>query len=699
MIDASVDAPLPPTFDTRGKITAFSIAGTTEKTLDGVKRMHLTEGGITTATVEVTWTNQQLTALWQGHTEANPPYPATVFVFDTTFGLTDAALGRWLSLAETYEGVNQLTSSGGNDVVWGSYEIEVKIPKKPTKNTDSAIVTASAKGTTSVSLPHDDDAEPEGFGVRWSSGGSHGVQYVGALQDNFLTANTHVIEDDEPQGIKLTKTTTGRHYEGGGTVKFSAVADPLREDLDLDVRYDLTDSDGVSVSSGTYTLDGSIGTIPAGPAGKDEVVLNVARNDGDRMDDMLQMHAEVVAYALDTGAYGDVGSKMVDFTVLDIHKLPPLSVMPETATLMEGNKLELTLTVDRNPAETRAVDPEKSQYTAEPLSIGVMGSGASASDYAVSSTAVAVPKYEHKAGSTWMQSVKVTVEALSDEDVEEDSMLMLDFVVNGTVAANGPSDTMADAQASLTIQDATTTLVSVRDNAYDVIQGALGTPPTLMTGMSGELMGANLFDYDANAVDVVYATSVDGGAVTASVSGGTITIMGVMAGEAKVSITATANPSGSSLVIDQTKSNVAKLTFPVMVEDAPLTFMVMGPEEMNLTEGGMGGMVKVMTNRAVSENTEVMLMRDGSSSASDDDYMLDPPLVTIMAGQMEGHTMVMATEDSMAEEMEMLTLFLVVDGMQMTDASVSFYLWDAAVPALPIIAQLLLAAFLALGGY
>ena len=31
--------------------------------------------------------------------------------------------------------------------------------------------------------------------------------------------------------------------------------------------------------------------------------------------------------------------------------------------------------------------------------------------------------------------------------------------------------------------------------------------------------------------------------------------------------------------------------------------------------------------------------------------------------------------------------------------SVSFYLWDAAVPALPVIAQLLLAAFLAIGGY
>ena len=47
----------------------------------------------------------------------------------------------------------------------------------------------------------------------------------------------------------------------------------------------------------------------------------------------------------------------------------------------------------------------------------------------------------------------------------------------------------------------------------------------------------------------------------------------------------------------------------------------------------------------------------------------------------------------------MLTLFAVVDGVQMPDVSVSFRLWDAAVPALPFVAPLLLAAFLAIGGY
>ena len=694
---ASVDDP---NQDLRGRIISLTVDDATEKTIDGVKRMHVTEGGITTVTVTVEWTNRQLTALWGSRTAANPPPPAVVWVLEGSWAEVESH--RWLSRAEINEGPGG-GSYGGNDVVFGSRAIQVEIPDKPKTNTDSIYVRVNGTGSTSLSLPHDDDAEAEGFRIWWSPSRSSQVRYDGNLADGLLLDKTHVIEDDDPQGIVLTRHTKGTIYEGGADVKFRVVADPEREDLPLDVRYDLTDATGVAVSSQTYTLDSPNGQIPARENTVEveyhEVTLNLDPNDADRVDDMLQMHAEVVSYALDTGAYDEIGLKTVDFTVFDRHKLPLITVMPESVTLMEGAKQEFTVTVDRNPRETRAVDPEKAQYTTEALSIMVSGSGVDSSNYKISPTSIPVEEYKHTAAKNWMQPVKVTVEALTDEDVEPDAVLMLDFVVQGTVAANGPSDTESDGQAAVTLQDATETQVSVRDNAYDVIQGSLGTPPVLTTGMSGELIGATLFDYDTSAVSIAYGTSVEGGAVTASASDGTITIMAVAAGEAKVTITATATPNASSLVTNQTKSNVAQLTFPVMVEDETLTFMVMGPEEMNLTEGGMGGMVKVMTNRAVTENTEVMLMRDGSSSAGDDDYMLDPPLVTIMAGEMEGHTMVMATEDSMAEEMEMLTLFLVVDGMQMTDESVSFYLWDAAVPALPIIAQLLLAAFLALGGY
>ena len=103
-----VDEIPPPAFDTRGRITAFSIDGVEEKTIDGVKRMHLTEGGITTIEVTVAWTNQQLTALWLGKTPANPPPPAVVYLYDSAPLRADPALGRWLSLLET----NELSGGG-----------------------------------------------------------------------------------------------------------------------------------------------------------------------------------------------------------------------------------------------------------------------------------------------------------------------------------------------------------------------------------------------------------------------------------------------------------------------------------------------------------------------------------------------------------------------------------------------------------
>ncbi len=129
-----------------------------------------------------------------------------------------------------------------------------------------------------------------------------------------------------------------------------------------------------------------------------------------------------------------------------------------------------------------------------------------------------------------------------------------------------------------------------------------------------------------------------------------------------------------------------------------LSIELRGPEDMNLAEG-MSAMVTATANRAATADTMVMLMRDRAmSTAGDDDYMAEA--ITIMAGEMTGSTMVMAVEDNMAEDMEELVLYGMTEGMAgEVTGEVHLYLWDAAVPALPVIAQLLLAAFLAVGGY
>ena len=695
--------PAPAVPDLKGQVTAMKLTGgVTEKNIGGRTRVHVTEGA-TDVELEMTvqWTHAEITALYGGGTTAaDAVVEVAVYGSDTSGGLPNWV--SWIDAEQDVHFPNSRVGEEGNLVG----RVSIEIPPKPRSNEFpySEREVRSSTGVLSVLILEDDsEAENDAFYIRTSS--SDDVDLFARSAVHWTTRMT-VIEDNEEQTVTVTYGTPASKgptsvYENRDTA-FAITAFPPRMDLPLDVRLDMLDLSGVTVSAAKISLSTASVTLNADRSGTPDsneafVAVHLPPSDGDRADDEYDLRASVNVYSMASGGYEAVEAALHRVNVIDIHKLPWLSVSPLAATVMEGNEIELTLTVNRNPKNTIATNFETRQYTSEALSITVMPTP-SGGNYTVPTT-VAVPAHNKRA--PWTQEVMVTFEAGEDEDVDPDMALTLDFEVNGTVAANGPrpdGDTYSVAQAVLTIQDATTTLVSVRDNAYDVIQAALGEPPMVGVGMSGELMGANLFDYDATAVSVVYATSVEGGAVTASVNGGAVTVMGVSAGEAKVTITATATPNASSLVVNQTKSNVAQLTFPVMVEDEALTFMVSEPDDMNLAEG-MSAMVTVMTNRPVTENTEVMLMRDGSNSATDADYELDPALITIMAGDMSGSTMVMAVEDDMAEEMEMLTLFLVVDEMQMTDQSVSFYIWDAAVPALPLIAQLLLAALLGLGGY
>ena len=75
-----------------------------------------------------------------------------------------------------------------------------------------------------------------------------------------------------------------------------------------------------------------------------------------------------------------------------------------------------------------------------------------------------------------------------------------------------------------------------------------------------------------------------------------------------------------------------------------------------------------------------LIQTDGTAPA---DYMVEP--LMIPDGMMECTTMLMAVEDEMMEDMEMLSLEGRVGDMKTN--TVMFDPWDATVPALPVIAQ------------
>ena len=175
----------------------------------------------------------------------------------------------------------------------------------------------------------------------------------------------------------------------------------------------------------------------------------------------------------------------------------------------------------------------------------------------------------------------------------------------------------------------------------------------------------------------------------------------IMAGDVmgKLTLTATDDFDVEStemlmLVAMMGGTNLGSVVVTVMDNDMETTYTLSGPMDMNVAEG-MSAELTVTANQAVMMDTMVMIMRDGASTASDADFTVES--VTIMTGGTTGTTMVTAVEDGMVEDMEMLMLYGMVGDMSTN--SVTLNLWDAAVPALPLIAQLLLAVFLAIGGY
>ncbi len=149
---------------------------------------------------------------------------------------------------------------------------------------------------------------------------------------------------------------------------------------------------------------------------------------------------------------------------------------------------------------------------------------------------------------------------------------------------------------------------------------------------------------------------------------------------------------------DAQVGNAATLT---IIDGDSTTFTLSGPSDMNLVEG-LEYDIEVMASTAVRADTTVMIMAgEGSTATAEDDYMIED--IMIMAGETMGRTKLMVKRDDMPDGgtdggmAEKLVLYGMVGNMRTNE--LSFYIWDLAVPALPVIAQLLLAALMAVGGY
>ncbi len=230
-----------------------------------------------------------------------------------------------------------------------------------------------------------------------------------------------------------------------------------------------------------------------------------------------------------------------------------------------------------------------------------------------------------------------------------------------------------------------------------------GDDMTLDAGEQVEILGSALFNA-AEGVTISYtAESSDSDVASAGIFDTvTVRVMARAGGMADITITATATPRPGVTINPQTSPREASITFPVEVDIEALVLELVGPADMNLVEGGSNhangtagrATVRVQANRPVTREVTVTLMADRSmGDATADDFEADP--IVIEAGETRGSTVVIAVEDGTAEGGEELVLFgVAADNAGEVQGEVTLHLWDAAVPALPVVAQLLLAAFL-----
>ena len=647
-------------------------------TISGDQHTTLKEGGQLEWTITVKW-RQAVGA--GGRTVTVTPRVTAATSGVTTVGGPDA-----VTQAEISGGAVDYRASAPSNT-----SIVLPVPAGPTSGTapSSGTVTRTYAVTTNA----DTDAEDEKFNVSFSvvSGGLLGQdgQVVAAPADgSFVRSIT--IEDTQEQtfvwnppadddaspkeGTPVTRTF--RPYPAPWNLTWNAVLS--------------VDESGYAPSLGATTFSLIFQSR--------NVSITPPDNDGNREDDTI----EVRAFLAGTNDLLP-GYEPLEITFADLHALPEADdveakayedregdatgrTTTEADSVMEGGEpVHVRVTIDRGT--NGYPSGEKLVVRPEPVD------PAQRADYRIEPNSIEVPTGNGKRHADFV------LYARPDDDVGAET-LELNLVTTGEKAANGPGEVVG--RFSIDVVDATTPLIApaAQAAAEAAVMAAMGGGP-LNPGDSFTLDTNDLFNWAPAAVDAAFAASVRGAAASVSTSGETVTVEAKEAGDAAVTVTATGTARGSSAVsTSQTVANTASVTFDVQVVLADLAITLSGPENANVVEGGQPARVTATANRAVTKDTTVRLSATGGDAVPGD-YSVGN--VVIEAGDDMGSTLLTATADDEAERSETLTLRGVfVDDESGEDGqtvnSLTFNLWDAAVPALPVAAQLLLAALLAVGG-
>lgn len=604
-------------------------------------------------------------------------------------------------------GTPPATEGEAADLNSNAHRLVARFDPPANSSTDNRLLYTATQQITVATLD-DNDAENEHFTLSFTAAGVANVFQDMTGSDAIALADSGgtpalarynpvelIIDDDETQGYSLALAQGAKPTEGTAfTVNLTA--NPPHEDGSGSMRVLLN---GQAAVPQGWTLaiadaDTDQPAIVDSSADHSRVEISITQAmDRNRAVDTVVVSAHMGV----TGAARQVAELSVD--VADLNALPAVKAEfvdemgkkldPQPTSVAEGESVMI---------KVMPVDDEGMAAAAmEKLTVTLAASDSSEADSRDYETSGMLEIVMNNKTSSGM----LTLTAESDEDVGME-MLVLDATVSGE-AANGAETRMVSGVVSLSIEDATAKKIwplGTSEELHAKIDEALmaeAGEDGLNPGEHFMVMTNDLFGL-AEGYTGSYGAEVQGSGIEVSTSGDSVKIMANAAGEAMVTVTGTARMA-SSVKIEQTVSNSASVTFPVEVTDKPLTLTLAAPGAMNgnVVEG-MDYDITVTANRAVLADTEVTFMRSDMSEADVRDYSIDA--VTIMSGETMATATLMVTEDMMDDAGSGMGEALHLYGMAgdtMTN-TLELTIWDEAVPALPLIAQMLLALLLALGG-
>ena len=443
------------------------------------------------------------------------------------------------------------------------------------ENTGSADRSRTATGTITVRTNDDADAESERVMVSGVAEGGGNANPANPAAVTFSIADdetqtyvltldpvTHVSTNPpkEAEDIVVNLEAKPAHYQGGDTLTLQLSANGGR-------------ATGYTATGEGHDSAGSVAIGTNNPAGGAAIDVDNKRaititqthgddGDGNRATDTLGLEAH-------SGKAGrDSLAAMIEIDVLDIHMLPAADAITAVAKDEDGNEVTemmeggdpvfLTITVDRGRGS-----PDR--ITDEELTVDIRASDAGmVADYELSESRIML-EGRSSGKQTNDIDLKIELSARSDEDVGME-YLMLNLAVSGDSDIGSETST---GTFSIGIVDNTMKKVEPRseEDAYPAIMSAMemaAGEDGLNPGESFTVMAEDLFMV-ADGYTASYGVSVEGGAVSVSASSDSITVTATAVGESKVTVTATAKMAASSFLPEQTTSDVARITFPVMV--------------------------------------------------------------------------------------------------------------------------------------